>query len=117
MRIHLGGLLACVLITATIVGAQPPIKVDLSTPLGKQVQEKFAAIEREVARLRDSGERSQADQLSAEVARLRQVLDRTDTATARPAELHMVGVYEGAFPNGPRKFGLVTVSVEAADHP
>jgi hypothetical protein len=117
MRIQLGGLLAYVCIAATTLGAQPPIKVDLSTPLGKQVHDKLASIDREVARLRDSGERSQADQLSAEVARLRRVLDGTDTSTARPAELHMVGVYEGAFPNGPRKFGLVTVSVEATDHP
>jgi hypothetical protein len=129
MRRGICGLLAFICLTGTTFGAGPQPgqptpapqagKLDLSSLLGRQVQEKFVAIDREVARLREAGATAQADELAAQARPLHDRLDGKDFAAGNDgsAELHLVGVYQGSFPNGPRKYGRATVEVEVTDRP
>lgn len=91
---------------------------DLSTPLGKQASEKLTAVEKEASRLRETGAKTQGDYLANQAQRLRDVLNGKNVpAKEGGAELHLVGIYSGSFPNGPRKYGVAAVSVEVIDRP
>jgi hypothetical protein len=94
-------------------------RINLSSALGKQIEEKLAAVDREIVRLRHADAKGQADELSRQVLRLRDQLDGKVVPAGDPAsaELHVVGIYVGAFPNGPRKYGTSVVCVEATDRP
>ena len=88
----------------------------------RDTQQKLQAVDQEIARLREAdpktrpNARAYADQLAAMAAQIRQMLDAKDAPGSAP-ELYVVGVYEGVFPEGPRKYGTVAVDVEAANRP
>jgi hypothetical protein len=90
----------------------------------QQAEQKLKAVETEVARLKDADPaknpkaKSYAEMLTPGVALVRDMLDGKDAPQdAAAPELHLVGVYEGVFPEGPRKFGQVSVEVEATGRP
>lgn len=74
-------------------------------------------LEEEAARLGREGKEKAATELSAKVKRWQDELAGRELAPRAEPELHLVGVNEGLFPNGPKKFGTVKVQVEIKDSP
>jgi hypothetical protein len=86
--------------------------------LRAQVQEKLSAIERETQRLQQLGDKNDADALAATLKALRDKVEGKDApAPTDLPEVHVVGLYEGTFPDGPRKFGHATVDLQVTDRP
>jgi len=79
-----------------------------------ELQGKFAAIEREVARLRETGQEPKAAQLNSRLQHFRDRLDGKANSEIEGPELHLVGVYEGESPKGERLVaGTAAVDVQA----
>jgi hypothetical protein len=103
-----------ILLTASLVRAQTPTK---------QIEEKLAAVDREVALLRQADAkahpdaRAYADDLANRAQRVRDEWAGKPDPDVTGPELHVVGVYEGAFPDGPRRYGIVAARVEQTQRP
>jgi hypothetical protein len=77
----------------------------------------LGVLEQEAARLGKEGKPKAATELSAKVARWQDELAGRELAVRAEPELHLVGVYAGLFPNGPKKFGTAKVQVDIKDRP
>jgi hypothetical protein len=89
----------------------------------REIQQKIDAIDGEIARLRQADPKTRpnakayADQLAAAFQRVRDEWAGKPDPNATEPELHVVGIYHGAFPEGPRRYGVATVRIEASARP
>jgi len=84
----------------------------------ERLQERFAAMEREVDRLRTTGDAAKADQLAAKIQEYKAWLKGPyQPPKSEEPEVHMIGVYEGANPSGLRDVGHVSVKVTYTARP
>ena len=93
--------LILVLCVAPLSAAPPTVD-----SLRSEIDKKLAAVENEVQRLRKLGATEDAQSLAARLEALRDQAAGKDVPQQNAApEVHVVGLYEGSFPDGPRKFG------------
>jgi hypothetical protein len=89
----------------------------------KQIQDKLAAIDKEVDRLRQTDPKAHpyakayADDLAKRAQRVRDEWAGKPDPDATDPELHVIGVYEGTFPDGPRRYGVAAARVEDTQRP
>jgi hypothetical protein len=115
--------LLCTL-TAGVARGQRDVAAEQEA-LQRKAQDKLTLIGREVRLLREADPAKEpyaaryADLLARESQRLSDDLAGKDAppADANTPELHVVGFYEGSFPNGPKKYGTAVVQVEVTDRP
>ena len=123
--LHQGRVLTTMLLALALCPSVPVRAAAAAEPVAapERVKEQLAAIDREVGRLRESGQTAQADELDRKAQPFR---DRTAGKPRPPSddpELHVVGFYEGQMPDGkPREFrefkqGVAAVEVTGADRP
>lgn len=96
-RLAVTGLLFAALLHRPCLAAAP------AGPLAREVQDQLAAVEREVARLRQSGDAAGAEALGRQLAHFRDRLAGKAAPAGDGLELHVVGLYEGADPPGVRQ--------------
>ncbi len=82
-----------------------PLRSEPSAALREERQRQFAAVEREVARLRVAGKKTEAEQLAAQWEHFRERSQGKAPPAGAGPELHVVGLYEGNYPDGVRHMG------------
>jgi hypothetical protein len=110
---------------ATVEGGVAPAPPETEVPaaLLKNVEAQVAAVEHEVKRLRAAGKNAEADRIAARLQHLRHHAAGKPAPASDAAELHLVGVHEGALPAGVKR-GVrlnpqrgATVDVHFTDRP
>jgi hypothetical protein len=109
--------------TVLVSGEVTPLAANDTRALRRELDSKLSDIAREVARLRAAGDVEGASRLEAELRRFQDPAAGRAVANSGAPEVHVVGLYEGAQPQGAvRGFqthpvGSATVEVRAMGRP
>src|SRR5258705_1002494 len=87
-------------------------------PYGKQLEDQFSAIEREIAPLEKSNQPAQSKNLANKLQYFRDRLAGKAKPDNQEPQLHVIGVHEARGPNQrQQRFGHASVEITATDHP